>query len=87
MSINENQERLEQAGWRVMLEGVQEHWLGSFLLNLIGYGLIILPAALLIRRWKRSQLVQKGTFFIYFSIFLSVANYLWLVGWCILYNV
>ena len=62
MSINENQERLEQAGWRVMLEGVQEHWLGSFLLNLIGYGLIILPAALLIRRWKRSQLVQKGTF-------------------------
>lgn len=57
----ENVERLEQ-GWRVMFEGVQEHWLGSFLLNLIGYGLIILPAALLIRRWKRSQLVQKGMY-------------------------
>jgi len=57
----ENVEGLEQV-WRVMLEGVQEHWLGSFLLNLIGYGLIILPAALLIRRWKRSQLVQKGMY-------------------------
>lgn len=78
--MDENQEQLEQAGWRVMLEGVQEHWLGSFLLNLIGYGLIILPAALLIRRWKRSQLVQKGMLFFFF--FLSVANYLWLVGWC-----
>ena len=39
---------------------VQEHWLGSFVLNLIGYALIIVPAGLLIRRWKNDPLVQKG---------------------------
>lgn len=50
----------EDSNWRTMLDAVQEHWLGSFLLNLIGYGLIIFPAALLIRRWKKSELVQKG---------------------------
>ena len=45
---------------RTMLDTVQEHWLGSFVLNLLGYGLIIFPSALLIRRWKKSELVQKG---------------------------
>jgi len=39
---------------------VQEHWLGSFLLNLLGYAIIILPAAFLIRRWKKDPDVQAG---------------------------
>ena len=39
---------------------VQEHWLGSFVLNLIGYAIIIVPVGLLIRRWKKDPLVQKG---------------------------
>lgn len=43
-----------------MLEAVQEHWLGSFLFNILGYLLILLPAALLIRYWKNSPLVKKG---------------------------
>ena len=43
-----------------MLEAVQEHWLGSFLFNVLGYLLILLPAALLIRYWKNSPLVKKG---------------------------
>ncbi len=44
-----------------MLAAVQEHWLGSFVLNLIGYALIIVPAALLIRRWKTSTAIKNGT--------------------------
>ena len=43
-----------------MLQAVQNHWLGSFLLNILGYLLILVPAALLIRRWKKSPLVQRG---------------------------
>ena len=43
-----------------MIEAIQEHWLGSFLLNVLGYALILVPAALLIRRWKKSPLVQRG---------------------------
>lgn len=39
---------------------LQDHWLGSFVLNLLGYGLIILPAALLIRRWKNDPMVKAG---------------------------
>ncbi len=44
-----------------MLAAVQEHWLGSFVLNLIGYALIIVPAALLIRRLKTSTAIKNGT--------------------------
>ena len=43
-----------------MLQTVQEHWLGSFVLNLLGYALIVLPAALLIRRWKQSAEIRSG---------------------------
>ena len=32
---------------------LQDHWLFNFLLNLAGYGVIVVPAALLIR-WLRS---------------------------------
>ena len=46
--------------WAAMMGSVQEHWLGSFVLNLLGYGIIILPAALLIRRWKNSSAVKSG---------------------------
>ena len=35
------------------LSQLQEHWLFNFLLNLAGYGLIVAPAALLIR-WLKS---------------------------------
>jgi hypothetical protein len=61
-----------------MLEAVQEHWLGSFLLNVLGYALILVPAALLIRHWKKSPLVQRGQPFIHdmeiqYSPFLQVA--------------
>jgi hypothetical protein len=43
-----------------LLEASQEHWLGSFLLNLLGYALIIVPAGLLIRRWKRDPQIKRG---------------------------
>ncbi len=43
-----------------LLDLVQEHWLGSFLLNILGYALIIVPAALLIRRWKQDPYVKRG---------------------------
>ncbi len=39
---------------------IQEHWFGSFLLNLIGYALIIAPAAFLINRWRKDPKVQRG---------------------------
>ena len=44
-----------------LLEASQEHWLGSFLLNLLGYALIIVPAGLLIRRWKKDPQIKRGT--------------------------
>lgn len=43
-----------------MLETIQNHWLGSFALNVLGYVLILVPAALLVRHWKKSPLVQRG---------------------------
>ena len=43
-----------------VLGQIQEHWFGSFLLNLIGYALIIAPAAFLINRWKNDPKVQRG---------------------------
>ena len=46
--------------WGEVLGAIQEHWLGSFLLNILGYALIILPAAVLIRKWKTSPEVQSG---------------------------
>lgn len=45
---------------------LQDHWLGSFILNLLGYALIVLPAALLIRRWKNDPMVKAGTSNLYF---------------------
>lgn len=44
----------------LLFQMVQDHWLGSFCLNLLGYALIILPAALLIRRWKKDPQVKAG---------------------------
>ena len=48
--------------WRdaEMFQAIQNHWLGSFLLNVLGYLLILIPAALLIRHWKNSPLVKRG---------------------------
>ena len=44
----------------LLLQVVQEHWLGSFFLNILGYALIIVPAALLIRRWKKDPQIRAG---------------------------
>ena len=49
-----------ESGYLAIFQAFQEHWLGSFLLNVLGYALIILPAALLIRRWKNDPLVKRG---------------------------
>ena len=43
-----------------VLSALQGHWLGNFCLNLLGYGLIIVPAALLIRRLRKNPLVERG---------------------------
>ena len=43
-----------------LLEASQEHWLGSFLLNLLGYALIIIPTGLLIRRWQNDPRIKRG---------------------------
>ena len=51
--------RLSSQLWS-LLEESQEHWLGSFLLNLLGYALIIVPAGLLIRRWKKDPQIKRG---------------------------
>jgi hypothetical protein len=56
----ELKEPVESVSMMAFLEMLQDHWLGSFLLNLLGYALIILPAALLIRRWKNDPLVKAG---------------------------
>ena len=45
--------------WNV-LSAVQAHWLGNFCLNLLGYAVLIVPAALLIRRLRKNPLVEKG---------------------------
>ena len=50
-------------GWSdlsAVLMAIQDHWLGSFVLNLCGYALIVVPAALLIRRWKKSPSIKNG---------------------------
>lgn len=57
-------DRLTEVGvwddFKAVLAPVQEHWLGSFALNLLGYAIIIGPAAFLIRRWKNDPAVQAG---------------------------
>ncbi len=42
------------------LEMIQEHWLGSFVLNIIGYSVFIVPAAYCVKRWKADVEVQRG---------------------------
>jgi len=43
-----------------VLSVLQGHWLGNFFLNLSGYALmIIVPAALIIRRLKKNPSVEK----------------------------
>ena len=39
---------------------IQDYWLGSFILNLLGYALIIVPASFLIRKWKQDPEVKRG---------------------------
>lgn len=56
----ESQELESGLEFAAMLQAIQEHWLGSFVLNLLGYALIVLPAALLIRRWKQSPEIRSG---------------------------
>ena len=46
--------------FRNTINTLQGHWLGNFCLNLLGYGLIIVPAALLIRRLRQNPLVERG---------------------------
>jgi len=46
-----------------VLIAVQSNWLGNFALNLLGYALIIGPAALLIHRLKKNPLVERGCYF------------------------
>ena len=63
MEAQDAVQELESKGstdWWAVLEAVQEHWLGSFLLNVLGYALIILPAALLIRKLKDSPSIKHG---------------------------
>lgn len=60
LANGESQELADGVDFAAMLQTVQEHWLGSFVLNLLGYALIVLPAALLIRRWKQSAEVRSG---------------------------
>lgn len=48
------------ASFMAVFQAVQDHWLGSFLLNVLGYALIIVPAALLIRRWQNNPQIKKG---------------------------
>ena len=43
-----------------VFSALQGHWLGNFCLNLLGYALIIVPAALTIRQLKKNALVEKG---------------------------
>ena len=45
-----------------VLIAVQSNWLGNFGLNLLGYALIIGPAALLIQRLKKNPLVERGCY-------------------------
>ena len=72
-----------QAQFWSLLEASQEHWLGSFLLNLLGYALIIVPAGLLIRRWKKDPTIKRGKnmiarFVNYMcTYFLQVADNFW----------
>jgi len=43
-----------------VLTAVQSNWLGNFGLNLLGYAIIIVPAALIIQRLKKDPLVERG---------------------------
>lgn len=44
----------------ILLQVIQDHWLGSFFLNVLGYAIIIVPAAFLIRRWKADPRILRG---------------------------
>lgn len=44
-----------------LLEGWQEFWLFRFLVNALGYSTIIIPGYLLIRYFKRSNYLDKGS--------------------------
>ena len=59
-----------------LLEASQEHWLGSFLLNLLGYALIIVPAGLLIRRWKKDPQIKRGKLMILWFGMITTRSYL-----------
>ena len=58
--LEESSRDPEDASLSAMFAAIQENWLGSFILNLVGYAIIILPAALAIRKLKQSPLVKKG---------------------------
>ena len=42
------------------LDTVQNNWLGSFVLNVLGYAIVVVPAGLLIKYLKESPQVQQG---------------------------
>lgn len=46
--------------YTAVLQMIQDHWLGSFLLNVLCYAIIVVPAAFLIRRWKRDPQIKAG---------------------------
>lgn len=60
VELKESSFEEEENSFMAILQVFQEHWLGSFILNLLGYALIILPAALLIRRWKKDPQIKEG---------------------------
>ena len=63
MNVEEFETVVPLSAWVAsILWTVQEHWLGSFVLNLLGYALIILPTAYFIRKWKKDPAVQAGRF-------------------------
>ena len=57
-----------------VLIAVQSNWLGNFGLNLLGYALIIGPAALLIQRLKKNPLVERGCYLFYSNTYSKLAK-------------
>lgn len=51
---------MEDATGASLLNAVQNNWFGSFLLNVVGYAIIVVPTGLLIKYLKESQEVRKG---------------------------
>ena len=47
-----------------LMSSIQENWFGNFLLNICAYGVIILPAALIIHYFKNSQSLQQRNTYI-----------------------